>query len=142
MAGTGRSIVASPLLSGIPAHPWLQPPPAASPLYDAALRPGPRWSGWLGHLHQYQPQPYPGAPAFSYCGLGLVEFSPIGPSTVNREWLRHFNPTLFAGQWVPTTGLGGLQTGQMIKQPLEVPPQLVTEPLGTPDPITSGYGAH
>lgn len=103
--------------------PWFQPPPAAPVLGGAVetLRPGPRFSCWLGHTHQYQQQPFPGSPAFAYMALGLSEFSPIGAGTHNRDQLRHFEVSGFASNSYWTSGLGGLVQGQYASAPLVVP---------------------
>jgi hypothetical protein len=117
----------------LPLYPWFQPPPGAGPLDIAtrgtatALAPGPVFGCFQGHEHWYRPQPNPGAPAFAYVALGLAEFSPIGPSTINRDQLEHFVPTLFANQGLTTQGLGGLAQGQYVTAPLIVPGELQTD---------------
>lgn len=118
--------------------PWFNPPPKAGPL-DAGITPGPRWSCWLGHTHVFRPQPNPGAPAFAYEALGLAEFSPIGPSTINRDQLSHHQPgTSFASLGLRTTGLGGLAQGQYITAPLIVPAQLQTDVGGDETGFSAG----
>jgi hypothetical protein len=53
--------------------------------------------------------------------LGLSEFTPIGPATVNREQFRTLaGLTAFVGLGVPTQGLGGLVQGQYASAPLTV----------------------
>lgn len=61
--------------------------------------------------------PSPGAQAYAFESLGLVEFSPIGPSGVVIEPIRKFTPQMFVGQAVALQGIG-IQSGQMITQPL------------------------
>lgn len=68
-------------------------------------------------------QPSPGAQSYAFESLGLVEFTPIGPSITIR---RHLNvvqhpQTYINGRAVPTTGIGGLNAGQMALQPLYDP---------------------
>lgn len=117
----------------IPVWPWLQKPAPASPVFDRAIQPGPRWSPFVGHMHVYQPQPFPGASAFAFEALGLVEFSPIGPATMNRGHLDPLAPPpLFAGHGLPVQGLGGLVTGQIISQPLVNATTEEEQPLGEP----------
>lgn len=122
--------------------PWLQRPPGGpKPGIAAGEHYWPRFSCWLGHSHVYASQPYPGAPAFAYEALGLSEFSPIGPATVNRDQLRHLSPTAFASAGYLTAGLGGLVQGQYASAPLVVstPMQAETSALldlelfGNPD---------
>jgi hypothetical protein len=115
--------------------PWLQrphpvPPFEATALISPAQR-GPRFGPFIGHSHVRQNQPDPGAPAYAYEGLGLVEFSPIGPSVINRNYLFPLATAqpLFAGLAVPLAGLGGLVQGQMISQPLLYDPGLQSEDL-------------
>lgn len=61
--------------------------------------------------------PVPGAQAFGYESLGLVEFSPIGPSAAIAEQVRSVNPQLYTGQAVYLAGMP-TQAGQVIGQPL------------------------
>lgn len=116
--------------------PWLnRPNPVPAWEHSSLVSPqtrGPRFGPFIGHSHVRQPQPDPGAPAYAYEGLGLVEFSPIGPSVANRWYLFPVARTdwLFAGQGVPVQGLGGLSTGQFIGQPLLYDPALQSEYLG------------
>lgn len=104
--------------------PWFAPPPGGprDPSgQTVGLRPGPRWGCWWGHSHVYgRDIPHPGAPAFAYEALGLAEFSPIGPATVNRGELSRFNQTAFASTAQIVTGLGGLVRGQFVTSPLVV----------------------
>jgi hypothetical protein len=117
----------------IPIFPWLQKPAPASPAFDAAIVPGPRFGPFIGHSHLYRPQPFPGAPAYAYEALGLVEFPPAGPTTVNRDHLWPLPPPpLYAGHGLLTTGLGGLVAGQIISSPLITPQELQSEPLTLP----------
>jgi hypothetical protein len=112
----------------LPLYPWFNPPgpaPALESQQRAALTPGPRWSCWVGHTHLWRPQPNPGADAFAFQALGLVEFSPIGAATINRDQLDHYQPgTLFADLGLVTSGLGGLAQGQYITAPLIVAGEL------------------
>lgn len=63
--------------------------------------------------------PQPGAQAYAFESLGLVEFSPIGPSGAVLEPLRLSLgvPQMFSGQAVVLQGIG-IQSGQLISQPL------------------------
>jgi hypothetical protein len=115
--------------------PWLNRPNPVPPwergsLISPASR-GPRFGPFIGHSHVRQAQPDPGAPAYAYEGLGLVEYSPIGPSVANRSYLFPLatSPLLFAGHAVPLHGLGGLVRGQFINQPLLYDPALQSEDL-------------
>lgn len=113
--------------------PWLNRPNPVPPQERASLvRPGPRLTAFSGHTHVFQPQPFPGAPAFAYEALGLVEFSPIGPSVANRSYLFPLSTVrpLFGGHGMMVQGLGGLVHGQVITQPLLYDPGLQSEPLG------------
>lgn len=129
----------------LPIGPWFNPPPKAGPL-DApgkgaatAMQPGPRFGAFAGHTHYYRPQPNPGAPAFAYEALGLIEFSPIGPSTINRQWLSHYQPgTLFANLGLTTQGLGGLAQGQYVTAPLIVPGTLTMDVGGDETAFATG----
>jgi hypothetical protein len=129
----------------IPVGPWWNPPPGAGALDKAgkttptAMQPGPRFSCWLGNTHLYRPQPNPGAPAFAFEALGLVEFSPIGPSTINRVQLAHTQPgTLFSSLGLRTAGLGGLVQGQYVLAPLTVPNELSVDVGGDQTPFAAG----
>jgi hypothetical protein len=119
----------------IPLFPWLnRPNPVPAFERGSLISPvsrGPRFGPFNGHSHVRQPQPDPGAPAYAYEGLGLVEFSPIGPSVANRNYLFPLatTPPLFAGHAVPLQGLGGLVQGQFITQPLLYDPALQSEDL-------------
>jgi hypothetical protein len=116
--------------------PWLaRPHPVPAFEATALMRPGPRFSNFTVHSHVFQRQPFPGAPAFAYEGLGLVEYTPIGAGTINRN---HLNPlatagTVFAAQGLTTAGLGGLVQGQWIGQPLIVDPSQLSEDLYGPE---------
>jgi hypothetical protein len=123
----------SPPDTHIPIWPWLQrpPPPPAFEAGLASLPPGPRFGAFVGHSHLFRPQPFPGAPAFAYEGLGLVEFSPIGPSVSNRCQLRVLQPpTSFASLGLKTQGLGGLSQGQFVTVPLAVAPEWAADNAG------------
>lgn len=135
MAFTVSAYLPTPMVRLMGPHP---PPAVDAP----GLTPGARFSGWIGHWHVYRPQPNPGADAFAYDALGLTEFSPIGPADINRGGIYPFeaHSTLFAGLALPTSGLGGLVSGQFIGQPLLVPDEL-SAPAGQDpgDPIAA-YG--
>jgi hypothetical protein len=118
---------------GLP-RPWWNPPPGA-PAFSrtvAPLQPLPRLFGcFVGHAHLYAQQPSPGADAWAYEALGLYEQTPIGPGDANREQLRvEQGATWFAGRSLATSGVGGLSTGQFVNQPLIVPAELLSEPIG------------
>jgi hypothetical protein len=106
------------------------PPFERGSLISPASR-GPRFGPFIGHSHVRQPQPDPGAQSYAYEGLGLVEFSPIGASVANRNYLFPLATAapLFAGQAVPVQGLGGLVRGQWINQPLLYDPAWQSEDL-------------
>lgn len=57
--------------------------------------------------------PVPGAQAYAFESLGLVEFSPIGPSVVIQQPLSKIYPQLYTGQAVPLQGIP-LQAGQVV----------------------------
>jgi hypothetical protein len=64
--------------------------------------------------------PTPGSGNYAFDTLGLVEFTPIGPSEfVRRELPGLQMPQVYiTGQMLTTTGYGGLAAGQIINQPL------------------------
>lgn len=134
----------SPPRSSPPIWPWLNRAPGGAPRGVAAGEHlWPRFSAWCGHSHVYAAQPYPGAPAFAYEALGLSEYSPIGAGTANRDQLRHFEGTAFAGPSSLTQGLGGLVQGQYASAPLVVttPAQAETldlEMYSAPEPWIGG----
>lgn len=116
-------------------YPWLNPPPGPRAPWDQpGLRPGPRFNPWAGHAHVFATQPFPGAPAYAYEVLGLVEYSPIGPATINRNHLYPFATTapLFATQGLPIQGIGGVIQGSFVSTPLIVDPSLMSEDLYAP----------
>jgi hypothetical protein len=120
--------------------PWFAPPAAAPAALDApGLAPGPRFNPFAGHAHVYQPQPFPGAPAFAYEAFGLVEQTPIGPATVNRNYIFPFTRAapLYAQLGVPLTGLGGLSQGQFVLTPLLVDPSQLSEDLYAPGGVVT-----
>jgi hypothetical protein len=104
---------------------WFFPPPGGptGPGQGGAVGEHfwPRWSAWIGHSHVYASQPHPGAPAYAYEALGLVERTPIGAGTVNREQFRTLaGLTAFTAPGYRTDGLGGLVQGQYASAPLMV----------------------
>lgn len=63
-----------------------------------------------------------GAGRFAYAQMNLPALSPIGPSTANLQFLRVMQPFVPTYMQVQTLqGLGGLQAGQMWRQPLATP---------------------
>jgi len=113
---------------------WLFPAPGGpAPGTAAGEHLWPRWSCWIGHSHVYRGQPFPGAPAYAYEALGLSEFTPIGPGTVNREQMRSLaGLSAFASLGLMTHGVGGLVQGQYASAPLSVTG-------ATPPPINLPY---
>lgn len=79
---------------------------------------GTRFNANYQFTWQAQRLPDPGVQNYAYTNLGLAEFSPIGDAVANRKHFRPFSTPLFAGQAIPTTGIGGLSAGQIIFQPL------------------------
>jgi len=61
--------------------------------------------------------PLPGAQAFAWETLGLVEFSPIGPSVVPDRSIRPTENGVFAGLAITVAGIP-MQAGQIVGQPL------------------------
>ena len=83
---------------------------------------GPRFKGDYSHSYVEKRLPGPGARNYAFESLGLVEFSPIGPSTVNRQQFRTCTPvTLTVAQTALTNNLGGVVAGQFSMQPLYNP---------------------
>lgn len=120
--------------------PWVQPPPPA-PAFEGMLKPGPRYSTWFGHQWLHRPQPNPGAPAFAYQALGLVEMTPIGPSIANRRQIKPESSAgivQFANLGLTTAGLGGLVQGQVVTAPLLVPGFLQLDTGGDETPYATG----
>lgn len=64
--------------------------------------------------------PSPGAPAYAWETLGLVLFSPIGPSVVARQQRYNLGPSSLYQKAVPITGLPTV-TGTLVHAPLVNP---------------------
>ena len=79
----------------------------------------PRWTPFAGHVYEAKRLPDPGVQNYAYENLGLVEFTFIGPAIHNRRVINPLQPTpLYSMKAVGIAGLGGLQNGQIIFQPL------------------------
>ena len=84
----------------------------------------PRFNAFNAHMFRETAGPEPGTGNYAYTNLGLAEVTFIGAGTRNREQLRALQPPpLYQLQAVSSAGLGGLQQGQMILQPLLDPNQ-------------------
>jgi hypothetical protein len=78
-----------------------------------------RYRQFTGHSFIQARLPDPGAPAWTFDALGLVEFSPIGPGILNQgEILALEGAPLFPTQGVFVQGLGGIVQGELVLQPL------------------------
>lgn len=100
---------------------WLKPKPKVvlgqqMQLPTPTARFNPEWRNT--YLAKVQPDAG-GARVFAYQNLGLVEFAPIGPADHNRKQFLPLQPRqVYAPQTGLTSGIGGLQAGQIIGQPL------------------------
>lgn len=97
---------------------WFKKAPPALPMQLAPppRRFNPEWS----HTYVQRRQPDAGgARDYANVNLGLMEFTPIGAADHNRAQICAFQPPVMtAPQTVKMQGLGGLQAGQIIGQPL------------------------
>lgn len=89
---------------------------------QAVMSPHGRFNpGWT-LTYEAKRLPSPGTQNYAYENLGLVEYSPIGPSESNRMQLKSTQPrpayALFA---VTQRGVGGLVMGTIYGQPLIAP---------------------
>lgn len=99
-----------------------RPPKSQDDLVNTPAIYGRRFNPTWAHTFERLFRLDPGAQAYSYTNLGLVEFSPIGAGTANRGFFHPLQPTpLFAAHGILTQGLGGLVNGQFIGQPLTDP---------------------
>ena len=76
---------------------------------------------WKDGFHHWtrKEQPTPGALAYAFESLGLVEFTPIGAGVAQRVQLRPLAAQSYLpAQLLPLQGLGGIVAGQVITQPL------------------------
>lgn len=97
----------------------------------APLTPG---SGNFHLAWEEKPLPGPGAGNFAWEVLGLVEFSPIGPTIYAREPMRSTARPMYSYQAVPLQGIP-LVSGQIFGQPLYDPATGYSRPL--PQPISN-----
>jgi len=86
---------------------------------QATLSPNSRFNANWKFTYERKQMPSPGAQNYAYENLGLVEFTPIGPSVANRQNIRPMQPqAMWAGFTIWQQGLGGLTQGTIYGTPL------------------------
>lgn len=89
-----------------------------------------RFNPFRAHVYEAKRLPSPGTQNYAYENLGLVEFSPIGPTESNRKHIRPMQPAVaYAGLGVYMQGIGGLVQGTIYGYPLIAPAGSISEQI-------------